>query len=111
MLMTPFFSKGKVSEHDDALFLNAQAQSYKVSVKAPGFGHFIYYDLELPEARMEASRNGLSATQRLRDTQIIRAYTHAFFSTFVQGQPVNLLDAASNDYPEVTIKKFGPPGP
>jgi hypothetical protein len=108
MLMTPLMKNPKLVDHDDSLFRHAQSPSYKVSVEAPGFGHFIYYDFEMPGARAEASRNGLSASDRLRDTQIIRAYTLAFFDRYILGRRAPSLKDMSKSYREVTLKKFGP---
>jgi hypothetical protein len=108
MLMTPAMKNRKLIDHDDSLFRNAKSPSYKVSVEAPGFGHFIYYDFEMPGARAEASRNGLSASDRLRDTQIIRAYTLAFFDRYILGRRAPSLNDMSKSYEEVTLEKFGP---
>jgi hypothetical protein len=107
MLMTGFFTNEKLLATQKAQFRDLRAHGYKVSVKAPGFGHFIYYDLEMPEAKREASRNGLSTVQRRRDTQIIREFTLAFLDKYISGRQESLLDRQSKDYPEVTLEKFG----
>ncbi|MDQ3920230.1 MAG: hypothetical protein M3348_17340, partial [Acidobacteriota bacterium] len=106
MLMTGHFTSPKILSEQRAQFRGLRAEGYKVSVKAPGFGHFIYYDLELPEAKQEASRNGLPTAQRRRDTQIIRAYALAFFDKYLRALPQPLLDAPQTSYPEVTVEKF-----
>jgi hypothetical protein len=106
MLMTAYFTNEKLLADQKAQFRELRATSYKISVNAPGFGHFIYYDLELPEARKEASRNGLSTLQRWRDTQIIRDFTLSFFNKYLLGQKKSLLDTRSKDYPEVSAEKI-----
>lgn len=106
MLMTGHFTNEKLLAELKVQFRELRAAGYKISVNAPGFGHFIYYDLEMPEAKMEASRNGLSAAQRRRDTQIIRDFTLAFFNKYIPGQKQSLLDTESTGYPEVTIEKY-----
>jgi hypothetical protein len=106
MLMTGHFTNEKLLAELKAQFRELRAAGYQVSVNAPGFGHFIYYDLEMPEAKMEASRNGLSTAQRRRDTQIIRDFTLAFFNQSILGQKRSLLDREANSYPEVTIEKY-----
>jgi len=107
MLMTGFFTNEKFLAVHKAQFRDLQAAGYKVSVNAAGFGHFIYYDLELPEARKEASRNGLSTLQRRRDTQIIRDFTLAFFNKHLLHQKQSLLGKQTKDYPEVSVERFG----
>lgn len=106
MFMTGFFTNQKFLAVQKAQFREVRGTGYKVSVNAPGFGHFIYYDLELPEAKTEASRNGLSILQRRRDTQIIRDFTLAFFNKYLLGQKKSLLDTQTKDYPEVSAEKI-----
>jgi hypothetical protein len=107
MLMTGYFTNEALLANDKAQFRDLLSPGYRVSVRAPGFGHFIYYDLEMPDARREASRNGLSTPQRRRDTQIIRAFTVSFFDQYVLGRKDSQLERASKIYPEATVEKFG----
>src|SRR5262245_61624374 len=43
-----------------------------------------------------------------RRTQIIRAYTQAFFDQYLRNRNSNLLKGPSTDYPEVTVERFNP---
>ena len=108
MLMTGYFTNEKLVAVQKAQFRDLLTTGYRVSVNAPGFGHFIYYDLELPEARKEASKNGLSAVQRRRDTQIVRDFTLIFFNQYLLGQKKSLPGAETKAYPEVSVERFGP---
>jgi hypothetical protein len=104
MLIGPFLPRFLAG--DLAQFNDASAPSYLVAVEAPGFGHFIFLDLELPEQKRTETRNGLSAEKRLRDYRIFRDYLRAFFNRNLLDEKTDLFDWPPKNYPEVVLYRF-----
>lgn len=75
---------------------------YRVSLR--GATHQSFSDepliLSLGDAQAKAAHR--------RRSEIIRAYTLAFFDQQLGNQDSNLLKGSSSDYPEVTVERFNP---
>jgi hypothetical protein len=84
------------------LLKTVKAGSYRVTLRGATHQSFSDEPLILPSGEKEA---------HLRRTQIIRAYTLAFFEQFLMSRSANLLKGSSSDYPEVVIERFGPAPP
>jgi predicted dienelactone hydrolase len=95
-------SRKQTREREAELLKTVKSGGYRVTLRGATHQSFSDEPLILPSGEKEAHR---------RRTQIIRAYTLAFFEQFLMSRSANLLKGSSSDYPEVVIERFGPAPP
>jgi predicted dienelactone hydrolase len=81
--------------------------SYRVAVETPGFTHRSFMDLRL----LGHSDDPTEVVQHLKNLEIVRSYTRAFFDKYLMEQKDTLLDdnvATVGFGSEVTVDRFGP---
>jgi Platelet-activating factor acetylhydrolase, isoform II len=92
----------RTRDREAELLKTVKSGGYRVTLRGATHQSFSDEPLILPFGEKEPHR---------RRTQIIRAYTLAFFEQFLRNRSANLFKDNSNDYPEVIIERFGPTPP
>jgi len=78
--------------------------SYRVCVKTAGFTHRSFIDVAVFKASDDADARALS--QQVRNLQIVRGYTRAFFDKHLKGTRNTLLDQESTLDVKVKVDRF-----
>ena len=84
------------------LLKTVKSGSYRVTLRDATHQSFSDEPLILPFGPKEPN---------LRRTQIIRAYTLAFFDSYLGNKQSNLLDSSASEYPDVIVERFSPTKP
>jgi predicted dienelactone hydrolase len=95
-------ARKQARDREAELLKTLKSGGYRVTLRGATHQSFSDEPLIAPSGEKEA---------HLRRTQIIRAYTLAFFEQFLGNRSANLLKGSSSDYPEVTIERFGSAAP
>jgi hypothetical protein len=77
--------------------------SYRVAIETPRFTHRSFIDAAL----FKPDNDAAAMTQHLKNLQLIRAYTRAFFDKHLKGMRRTLLDEATVREPDVLINRYG----
>ena len=88
---------------DDALAA-MPGGSYRVSVKTAGFTHRSFIDGAVFKASDDADRAALA--QQVRNLEIVRGYTRAFFDKHLKGMHNTVLDQESTLDARVKVDRF-----
>ncbi len=83
---------------------NMSGGSYRVSIEANGFVHRSFIDTKL----FEKMNDTTILNQNLKNIEMIRAYTLAFFDKYLKNINASLLDNNSNKNSGVKIERFPP---
>jgi predicted dienelactone hydrolase len=95
-------AREQMRNHEAELLKSMKSGGYRVTLRGATHESFSDEPLILPFGDAAAK-----AADRRR-TQIIRAYTLAFFDQALRNRDSNLLNSPSSDYPEVAVERFGP---
>jgi len=95
-------AREQMRNHEAELLKTMKSGGYRVTLRGAAHESFSDEPLILPFGDADAK-----AADRRR-TQIIRAYTLAFFDQALRNRNSNLLKSPSSDYPEVAVERFSP---
>src|SRR5262249_25695251 len=76
--------------------------SYRVAIETPRFTHRSFIDAAL----FKADNDAAAMTQHLKNLELIRAYTRAFFDKHLKGMTKTLLDETTARESGVLVNRY-----